>query len=418
VVAPLATPNGDGLSSASGTAAPMITKVEIENYKSIRKLTLELGRMNVFIGENGCGKTNILEAITLGSAASRGKLDNEYLVPRGIRVTKPELMRSAFDTASEPVIVVRLGDSNGARQYKITLDEMDGRARWLVGSNASSELARHLLAVIFKDVEPSQRGKFIESMETGALDELRTLGAQPNLRAALALMMQAMADRTGELQLEPDFIYYAPENTVLRRFEDETAIGLGVRGEGLFQHLQDLSAHPDAPAIAEINEQLALLDWFERFEVPSRDMAGRALRIRDRYLAEGVVFDQKSANEGFLFLLFYLTLFISPHTSRFFAIDNVDASLNPKLCQALMASMVKLAKQHDKQAIVTTHNPSLLDGLDLHDDEQRLFAVSRGLDGETRIRRVSPPKPLPGDEPVRLSEAFINGFIGGLPKNF
>ncbi|MFN9059932.1 MAG: AAA family ATPase, partial [Pseudanabaena sp.] len=75
----------------------MFTEVQIENYKSIQNLKINLGRVNVFIGENGCGKTNILEAIALAGAAAGNKLDNEFLAPRGIRVTEPEFMRSAFD---------------------------------------------------------------------------------------------------------------------------------------------------------------------------------------------------------------------------------------------------------------------------------------------------------------------------------
>lgn len=75
----------------------MIREVKIQNYKSIDSLDLEWGRVNVLIGENGCGKTNILEAIALASAAYSDKLDNEFLVSRGIRVTEPQLMRSAFD---------------------------------------------------------------------------------------------------------------------------------------------------------------------------------------------------------------------------------------------------------------------------------------------------------------------------------
>jgi AAA15 family ATPase/GTPase len=75
----------------------MIQEITIENYKSIQSLSIELGRVTVFIGENGCGKSNILEAIALGSAAAADKLDNEFLAPRGIRVTDPKLMRSAFD---------------------------------------------------------------------------------------------------------------------------------------------------------------------------------------------------------------------------------------------------------------------------------------------------------------------------------
>ncbi|MDM8528522.1 AAA family ATPase [Anaerolineales bacterium HSG24] len=37
----------------------MIKQIRIENYKSIQKLKLELGRITVLIGENGSGKTNI-----------------------------------------------------------------------------------------------------------------------------------------------------------------------------------------------------------------------------------------------------------------------------------------------------------------------------------------------------------------------
>lgn len=128
--------------------------------------------------------------------------------------------------------------------------------------------------------------------------------------------------------------------------------------------------------------------------------------------------DQRSANEGFLFLLFYFALFISPDTPAFFAIDNVDASLNPKLCSELLKEIAALAEKHKKQAILTTHNPAVLDGLDLNDDEQRLLVVHRNRQGHTRVRRVHPPKPLEGQAPMKLSEAFLRGYIGGLPKNF
>jgi hypothetical protein len=49
---------------------------------------------------------------------------------------------------------------------------------------------------------------------------------------------------------------------------------------------------------------------------------------------------------------------------------------------------------------------------------RRLLVIDRNLDGYTKARRVHPPKPLDGDPPVRLSEAFLRGYIGGLPKNF
>lgn len=389
----------------------MITRITIENYKSIRKLDLELGRLNVFIGENGCGKTNILEAVALGSAAAQGRLANEFLAARGIRVTAADLMRSAFETDGPPNIVVVSWMTEEPTRFTLTPVETPAGIEWLELSRTalSEELSRalaHRAAILVDEPEvhlhPDTARRILE-----LLSGLST--ARRDARAATATASSPQAS----------FLLYAPENSFLRRFEEEGQIlPLGSKGEGLLAHLQSLAAQQDAPAIGEINEHLSLLDWFETLQVPDKDQAGRALRIRDRYLPEGIVFDQRSANEGFLFLLFYFTLFASPHTPKFFAIDNVDASLNPKMCAALMRSMVDLAKKHDKQAIVTTHNPSLLDGLDLTDDEQRLFVVSRGVDGDTRIHRVEAPRSMPGTTPVLLSEAFTRGYIGGLPKNF
>ncbi len=42
----------------------MLQEITIKNFKSIADDTIELGRVNVFIGENGCGKSNIFEALS------------------------------------------------------------------------------------------------------------------------------------------------------------------------------------------------------------------------------------------------------------------------------------------------------------------------------------------------------------------
>jgi recombinational DNA repair ATPase RecF len=61
--------------------------------KSIDKLDLEIGRFNVFIGENGCGKTNVLEAVAFASSAD----DLGKLVLKGVRITEPKYFRCGFD---------------------------------------------------------------------------------------------------------------------------------------------------------------------------------------------------------------------------------------------------------------------------------------------------------------------------------
>ncbi|MEG4491344.1 AAA family ATPase [Microcoleus sp. D3_18_C4] len=402
----------------------MIGEVRIENYKSIQKLKLELGRVTVLIGENGCGKSNILEAIALASAAANDKLDNEFLAARGIRVTEPRFMRSAFEM------------ENLVKDIKIDIRENEGENFTYILQNDNSPYSkwadknlyeRHFLA---KD--------FDKSMETQNL--LSTKPKNQHEEISLELLIKSLkkdALQNPKIQklllglesinrmLSPanliNFTIYSPENQALRTFEKEGQIQpLGINGEGLFKLIKFLNSETNQDKLNQIKGKLRLIDWFRDFEVPE-DLSPlqSSLQIKDKYLDTDLTyFDQKSSNEGFLFLLFYFALFISDLTPKFFAIDNIDASLNPRLCRRLMQELVELAKKYDKQVIFTTHNPAVLDGLDLEDDEQRLLVISRNQLGYTKARRILGPKPLEGQEPVELSEAFLRGYIGGLPKNF
>ena len=47
----------------------LLRQIVISNYKSIEEIDIELGRFNVFIGANGSGKSNILEAIAMIGAS-------------------------------------------------------------------------------------------------------------------------------------------------------------------------------------------------------------------------------------------------------------------------------------------------------------------------------------------------------------
>jgi predicted ATPase len=144
----------------------------------------------------------------------------------------------------------------------------------------------------------------------------------------------------------------------------------------------------------------------------------KRIQIKDSYLQRDLkYFDQRSANEGFLYLLFYFTLFISDETPAFFAIDNIDNAVNPRLGRFLIKKLAVLAKEHHKQVILTTHNPAILDGLNLHDPTQCLFVVKRRDNGATKIEKIK-LKPAVKDKDLKLSELWMRGYLGGLPNHF
>jgi AAA15 family ATPase/GTPase len=432
----------------------MIEEVTIENYKSIQSLTLPLGRVTVLIGENGCGKSNILEAIALGSAAVADKLDNEFLASRGIRVTDPKLMRSAFDVANldkEIKISFKFGLKDSIT-YLLSHDK-NTYSGWIYKKETPYDDEAHNTNKLIVEINELRldlmnimnesfgyfdtREKAYDSCNSENIrdtyqriktlfdksEELRKLSEkkQEELSKTHKILMPWAINYPQYHQKLQSFLLFIVEFSSLKSFEKERQIQpLGINGEGLFKYLKYLSQKDDLSQLKEIKEKLELIDWFEDFEVSQNlFFEERVLRIRDRYIDPDLeYFDQKSANEGFLFLLFYFCLFIGEETPKFFAIDNIDSSLNPRLCRRLIEDLVELAKKHDKQVILTTHNPAVLDGLDLHDEEQKLYVINRKLSGHTRADQVFPPKAPEGKKPVRLSEAFLRGYIGGLPENF
>ncbi len=88
--------------------------------------------------------------------------------------------------------------------------------------------------------------------------------------------------------------------------------------------------------------------------------------------------------------------------------------MNPKLVTKLTKYLVERSRANGKQVIVTTHCPYVLDGLDLSDDEIRLFVARRDIDGHSRLERI----PYRHERKMELSKLWLSGLIGGLPDNF
>ena len=398
----------------------MIRKVHIQNFKSLADFEMELGRVNVIIGANGSGKTNILEGIAMGAAAAAGKLDYEFLGNR-IRVSTPEYMKSAFPAKDHDAINLRFEQEGEVVDLNFELfpDETDGR-KWT--DRRMIEFIRSGSETILTLYNSKDTGNEIpedlNAVLTKIFAQINELPDQSDLGAIFQGIAFASRFATNSRSTLSPFVIYSQENLPLRKFEEPYQITpLGIHGEGLFHELKRIfTDKKKKKQQAEIVEHLQLLDWFEGISIPNGLMSMEyKIAIKDRFLDPKLAaFDQRSANEGFLMLLFYLVLFTSENTPKFFAIENIDTAFNPKMCREIMRLIAELAVKHEKQVIVTTHNPWTLDGLNLTDDEQRLFVARRNNHGHTKVERISEK----ADSNLMLSEIWTRGYFGGLPDNF
>ena len=362
----------------------MIETITVKNFKSITDMTLSLGNVNVFIGANGSGKSNILEAIAMVAAERSAQIEVNSMIQKGIRIAKPDLMISSFyGQPSNSTINVNISGTEGERiKYAVTnLAPEDIYSTW----NAPWSTG-------------ARRGNIKEAVEK--TDKLREY-------------------------LSKYLIYSLSINALRGLTSDSLQYPLGLNGEGLDVLLNNIPKEE----IMQIKESAKdYISWIEDIFFDSEEIykmqgykLGRSksnLYFRDKFMQKkNNLFSAENANEGALELLFYLTLFISRKTPDFFAIDNIENGLNPRLCRFLMKKICELAVKNGKQALITTHNPAILDGLNLNDGSQRLYVVTRNDEGKTQAKRIQ-TKEQTGEQRMMLSEMWMKGLIGGVPYNF
>jgi predicted ATPase len=153
---------------------------------------------------------------------------------------------------------------------------------------------------------------------------------------------------------------------------------------------------------------------------PAAATTRRVVRFIDRFMKKDrKVLSGYDASEGALYILFVSVLALHPKSPRLFAIDNFDQALNPRLAMRLSSAFCGwvLRSKPERQVLLTSHNPAVLDGLPLRDDRVRLFTVDRDSRGHTDVKRVIVNDQLlsKADQGWTLSRLWVNGLIGGVP---
>ncbi len=393
----------------------LIKTIDISSYKSIVNDKIELGRFNVFIGVNGCGKTNILEALATVGAERGNDLSFDGLYSRGVRIARPDLILSSFLDSSQKSsidISLTIESENVQEDYKCSLSPAnlnDIYTKWI--NLAEKELDLDILLDYFSEITKNTPGISGDDLLKRANNMIASKGLK--------------RDRNFD-DLLSEYSIFDLNTKSLRGITatDSKKTPLGINGEGL----DLLIASFNNSERSQLNKCLVFFDWLGEIIADKDDKLkimglkpGRSistLYFKDKFMQKNNnTFSAENSNEGVLHVLFYLALFISSKTPKLFAIDNIETALNPRLCQVLVSELVKLTKETEKQVLITTHNPAILDGLNLLDEEQRLFEVYRDSEGKTKTRRIKFKQNL-SDKSFKLSEMWLKGLLGAVPKSF
>lgn len=398
----------------------MIRSVNIRGFKSIYSATLELGRVNCFIGANGAGKSNLLEALGVLGAAANGVVDDESLLRRGVRAGLPRLYKSSFATDRTPAHIAIGVTGSGNEAYRVSLlNPLDSpEPAWSYKTEVLSDGDEEILS-------DGIRNKKNLNPKAG-LAALQLVDLDPN--NAAAQLMQRLQE----------FAIYCPNTPTLRGIvpDQQSRLPLGLSGGLLAEGFAALRQHLEGRGQdgEEILDQvLELIDWVADIQTtsygtnllsPKVPRTKLLLKFSDRFMNQSrnelTAYD---ASEGALYVIFAAVLCLLPQAPRLLAIDNLDQALNPRLLVRLISRLSgwlhdnNRDNDRDRQLLLTVHNPAALDGLDLLDSEVRLFVVERNSNGQTCIRRLTlTPELTQLNQQYPLSRLWIMGHLGAVPN--
>jgi len=388
-----------------------IEKIFVKGFKSLNQIEFEPGNINVFIGANGAGKSTILEAIGVLSAAMTDRVDNTSLDRKGIRLSTPSLYKSSFrGDRKTPTIgfQIQWTQNTDTITYDVNLNNPKDDSSWRYHSEALYRNGNKLWG--------------------------RSGNSQVQYNDRVGMLLLAQEEHLGAIKPSvehlKDYAIFQPSTPILRGIMPDRyqTTPVGLCGGRLAEAIEELITEEDGDikfGDLYIDEVLELVDWAADFTVAAPKKSSinsavptsrRVIEFQDKFMREKDRFTAYDASEGSLYVLFLLCLAMHECSPNVFAVDNFDQAMNPRLARATTRLFCDLVKKRDKTAFITTHNPLVLDGLNLNDPAIRLFTVERSRkDGTAQVKRIEVTQELINlDQP--LSRLWINGRLGGVPN--
>lgn len=361
-----------------------ITKLHIEGFRSLRNVTWYPGDLNVIIGPNGTGKSNLLRCLELISVSAQGKLgkyvqslggmdpivwDGEATAIKFALETKPT---NELDPELYELELVRLGPGSS---YKIENERLSNayKQRKGVEKKPFKFLDRHARsAAIFdenerKFVTPEEFVSDEESLLSVASGPFINNHAIPPFQRELASIAIYR-----DLNTNMDAII---RQSVISRVEKR----IDPDGQNLISVMHTLYTG-DRDFKNDINSAMraAFGDDFEELVFPPAADQRIQLRIRWKSLKR----EQSAAelSDGTLRFLFLLTVLASPSLAPIIAIDEPETGLHPAMLPLIAEYALDAAKR--SQVILTTHSPSFLDAFVA---TRPTATVAKWANGETKL---------------------------------
>jgi len=360
----------------------MIHSIRIQNFKSLRDVTLRLQDVNLLIGPNNSGKSNVLKALVFLGDFAGGKLPTHEELQR---ISYLHRDTNSDDTAVKFTACFEIDDL--FHYYYLKIMNIDNILNFNVSSNTLYALNK------IEDIS-SRYPSEDKNLDTKLTELLNARLYNIKLSSFTGITTQQVVELKGDASNLMSYLDYLNNN------------------------------HPYK--LIKIAEELnKCISDFKLVRTPQIDLEKkdnvRQVKLFDK---NGIGFWADEVSEGTLYFLALLCIIFQPNPPSILMLEEPEKGIHPRRLHEVMEYIFELAEEQGVQIILTSHSSHVVDKF--KDWEESIFIVDKP-DNETIIKnlqtdviddshRRSEEKNTPKVNYRRaLGDHWVTGLLGGVP---
>lgn len=358
--------------------------IEIENFKSIKELKLELRNINILIGPNGAGKSNFIHFFNLLNNIVSQNLQN-FITENGGADSFLYFGRKKSESFNG-------GISFGLNEYffelvstiennfffkkeliKYELQRYGGTKEW---SLADGNKETNLIKKYKEDERISVAYHIIKAMYTWRVYHFYDTG------------------KTAKVKQESDI----NDNRGLRRDASNLAAFLYLLQENHSEHFVRIE-----------NTIKLIAPFFETFQLEPLELNNEKIRLEWKHAGSDEYFNANHFSDGTLRMICLITLLLQPNLPDTIIIDEPELGLHPAAIE-LLTSLIKSVAANNKQVICSTQSVTFLN----HFEPEDIIVVDRS-NGESLFKRLDKSNLTEWLNEYAIGELWEKNVLGGRP---
>lgn len=313
----------------------MLNKISIENYKSIKKVEIDIKDINILIGSNGAGKSNFISFFKLLNSIIKQRLQNHIAEESGANnvfhhgLKNSEFINGEFDFKN--------GGHYNTYSFKLRANKDGG--------------------VFFDEEIPIYKESSLENIASG--------NSETNLFKNNRKVDEYLVDRLNEFRL---YHFHDTGKTALvkQSFNIQDNEFLYEDARNLASFLFKLSKK-EPKVLEKIEKTVKLIaPYFDKFILKPDIKNEETIKLSWQEKDSDMLFNASHLSDGTLRMICLITLFLQPNPPKIILLDEPELGLHP-FALTVLSDLIKGISAKGTQVIISTQSVPLIENFTIND---------------------------------------------------